>query len=117
MFNSELYTTPAEVIEIMLKGETIENKTILEPSAGKGDIVDYLNEYGAKSHCSNWRHKTNQRTVKEFGRQFQPSFKLWRRLDIQQKETGRSTSGFNKLHAARQSTGIRKHQFASDCKR
>ena len=45
MFNSEFYPTPAEVIEIMLQGETIENKTILEPSAGKGDIVDYLNEY------------------------------------------------------------------------
>ena len=49
MFNSEFYPTPAEVIEIMLQGETIENKTILEPSAGKGDIVDYLNEYGAKN--------------------------------------------------------------------
>ena len=48
MFNQEFYPTPAEVIEIMLQGETIENKTILEPSAGKGDIVDYLNEYGAK---------------------------------------------------------------------
>ena len=46
MFNQEFYPTPAEVIEIMLQGETIENKTILEPSAGKGDIVDYLNEYG-----------------------------------------------------------------------
>jgi len=49
MFNPEFYPTPAEVIETMLQGETIENKTILEPSAGKGDIVDYLNEYGAKN--------------------------------------------------------------------
>ena len=49
MFNPEFYPTPAEVIEIMLQGEEIENKTILEPSAGKGDIVDYLNEYGAKN--------------------------------------------------------------------
>lgn len=49
MFNPEFYPTPAEVIEIMLQGEEIENKTILEPSAGKGDIVDYLNEYAAKS--------------------------------------------------------------------
>jgi len=49
MFNSEFYPTPPAVIETMLQGETIENKTILEPSAGKGDIVDYLNEYGAKS--------------------------------------------------------------------
>lgn len=49
MFNSEFYPTPPAVIETMLQGETIENKTILEPSAGKGDIVDYLNEYGAKN--------------------------------------------------------------------
>lgn len=49
MFNPEFYPTPAEVIHIMLQGETIENKTFLEPSAGKGDIVDYLNEYQAKS--------------------------------------------------------------------
>lgn len=49
MFNSEFYPTPPAVIETMLQGETIENKTILEPSAGKGDIVDYLNEYAAKS--------------------------------------------------------------------
>ena len=49
MFNPEFYPTPADVIEIMLQGEEIENKTILEPSAGKGDIVDYLNEYGAKN--------------------------------------------------------------------
>jgi len=25
-----------------------ENKVVLEPSAGKGDIIDYLNENGAK---------------------------------------------------------------------
>jgi hypothetical protein len=49
MFNPEFYPTPAEVIEIMLQGERVQNKTILEPSAGKGDIVDYLSEYGAKS--------------------------------------------------------------------
>ena len=35
MFNPEFYPTPAEVIEIMLQGEEIENKTILEPSAEK----------------------------------------------------------------------------------
>ena len=28
MFNPEFYPTPAEVIEIMLQGEEIENKTI-----------------------------------------------------------------------------------------
>ena len=33
MFNPEFYPTPAEVIEIMLQGEEIENKTILQPTA------------------------------------------------------------------------------------
>ncbi len=49
MFNPEFYPTPADVIELMLQGQEIENKIFLEPSAGKGDIVDYLREYGAKS--------------------------------------------------------------------
>ena len=41
MFNNiELYPTPDNVIEKMLNGESIEDKIILEPSAGKGDIVD-----------------------------------------------------------------------------
>lgn len=48
MFNPDFYPTPQEVIFSMLEGVTIENKTILEPSAGKGDIIDYLNYNGAK---------------------------------------------------------------------
>jgi hypothetical protein len=48
MFNSDFYPTPEDVIDKMLDGIEIENKTILEPSAGKGDIIDYLNLYGAK---------------------------------------------------------------------
>src|SRR5260221_7574145 len=42
MFTEEFYPTPPHVIGLMLDGETIEGKTILEPQAGKGDIVDYL---------------------------------------------------------------------------
>lgn len=42
MFDPEFFPTPVQVIETMLDGETINGKTILEPSAGKGDIVDYL---------------------------------------------------------------------------
>ncbi len=51
MFNSnkDFFPTPLEVINIMMEGETIENKTFLEPSAGKGNIVDYLLEQGAKN--------------------------------------------------------------------
>ena len=45
--NVDFYPTPVEVIKTMLLGEDIFNKVILEPSAGKGDIVDYLKENGA----------------------------------------------------------------------
>lgn len=46
MFDKEFYPTPRNVIERM--GIDCEGKTCLEPSAGKGDIVDYLKELGAK---------------------------------------------------------------------
>lgn len=48
MFNKDFYPTPTEVIEKMLMGADLRNKIILEPSAGKGNIVDYLNNFGAK---------------------------------------------------------------------
>ena len=48
MFNKDFYPTPTNVIEEMLFGISIENKVILEPSAGKGNIVDYLRLHGAK---------------------------------------------------------------------
>lgn len=40
MFDSEFYPTPKNVINQM--GIDCVNKIVLEPSAGKGDIVDYL---------------------------------------------------------------------------
>ena len=46
--NPDLYPTPNEVIFAMLDGVTIQDKIILEPSAGKGNIIDYLNDNGAK---------------------------------------------------------------------
>lgn len=48
MFDKEFYPTPTAVIELMLQGIDIHNKVALEPSAGKGNIVDYLNSFGAK---------------------------------------------------------------------
>ena len=48
MFNKDFYPTPKEVIEQMMFGIDITNNVFLEPSAGKGNIVDYLNEHGAK---------------------------------------------------------------------
>ncbi len=48
LFNeNEFYPTPSHVIELMCEGLKIEGKTILEPSAGKGDIVNYLKAQGA----------------------------------------------------------------------
>ncbi|MDR2286208.1 MAG: DUF4942 domain-containing protein [Prevotellaceae bacterium] len=48
MFNRDFYPTPKRVVEQMMFDIDIAGKTILEPSAGKGDMVDYLKEYGAK---------------------------------------------------------------------
>ncbi len=49
MFNKDFFPTPLEVIETMTEGETLQGAVILEPSGGKGDIVDYLLSAGAKN--------------------------------------------------------------------
>lgn len=48
IFDKDFFPTPENVIEKMLEGVAIENKIILEPEAGKGDIMDYCNNHGAK---------------------------------------------------------------------
>ncbi len=48
MFGHEFYPTPRVVIERMLSSVDINNRIFLEPSAGKGNIVDYLKEFNAK---------------------------------------------------------------------
>lgn len=48
MFNPDFYPTPDDVIAVMLDGIDVLDKVVLEPSAGKGDIIDYLKLYGAK---------------------------------------------------------------------
>lgn len=45
--NADFYPTPVEVINTMMMGENFIGKTILEPSAGKGNIVDWLKANGA----------------------------------------------------------------------
>lgn len=47
LFSKELYPTPPEVIARMMQGEDFINKTILEPSAGTGNIVSWLQDNGA----------------------------------------------------------------------
>jgi len=46
--NSDFYPTPQEVIYKMLQHYDVNGKVILEPSAGKGDIIDVLISDGAK---------------------------------------------------------------------
>lgn len=45
--NPDFYPTPDEVIEKMMMNVDIIGKTILKPSAGKGNIVDWLKAHGA----------------------------------------------------------------------
>ena len=44
MFDKEFYPTPKEVIQKMIAPyeKNMSRLTILEPSAGKGDIIDYI---------------------------------------------------------------------------
>lgn len=48
MFDGDFYPTPNEVIDRMLEVSDVRGKIVLEPSAGRGNIVDYLNNAGAK---------------------------------------------------------------------
>ena len=45
--NPDFYPTPVSVIEQMMLGEDFVGKTVLEPSAGSGNIVDWLKSHGA----------------------------------------------------------------------
>lgn len=50
MFNKDFFPTPTNVLEQM--GIDCYNKTVLEPSAGSGNIIDYLKENGCKQVLS-----------------------------------------------------------------
>lgn len=47
LFNRDFYPTPKSVIDIMMQGEDVTDKIILEPSAGSGNIVQWLVGHGA----------------------------------------------------------------------
>lgn len=49
IFDEEFYPTPTEVIDRMMRDEDVNGKHILEPSAGSGNIVDWLYSHGAES--------------------------------------------------------------------
>ncbi len=48
MFNQDFYPTPPHVVDFMLRGVEVQDKIILEPSSGKGNIIDHLKANGAK---------------------------------------------------------------------
>ena len=47
MFDKNFYPTPKHIIEKMIGSDIrdISHKKILEPSAGKGDICDFISSY------------------------------------------------------------------------
>ena len=48
IFDRDFYPTPESVIGQMLQGHDVAGKIILEPSAGSGNIVEYLQKNFAK---------------------------------------------------------------------
>ena len=62
MFHSEFYPTPKEVLYMMQLD--CKDKVILEPHAGKGKIVDFCKENGAKEVLTIEINKDLQEIVK-----------------------------------------------------
>jgi len=65
MFTPDFYPTPDNVIEQMLFGVDIAGKVILEPSCGKGNIVDYLKRNGAKEVIGCEKHEDLRRIASQ----------------------------------------------------
>lgn len=63
MFHKEFYPTPPEVILMMDLDP--KNKVILEPQAGKGDIIDYCKNSGAKEVLAFEINEDLQQIVKQ----------------------------------------------------
>lgn len=81
MFNKDFYPTPNNVIEQILLGVDIQNKVILEPSAGKGNIIDYLYNNGAKELLSCEINNDLAKIVSTKSRFLKPDF-----LDVTSEE-------------------------------
>lgn len=52
MFNADFFPTPENVIAEMMAGVDVAGKIVLEPSGGKGDIVQWLKDNGSKQVIS-----------------------------------------------------------------
>lgn len=61
--NADFYPTPTNVINTMMLGEDILGKTILEPSAGSGNIVSWLKDNGAGEVIACEKDKTLQKLL------------------------------------------------------
>ncbi len=66
--NGDLYPTPQETIYKMLQYFDVSNKVILEPSAGKGDIINVLIQEGAKEVLYCEKSEVMQKTLNGLGR-------------------------------------------------
>lgn len=63
--NVDFYPTPDDVINTMMLGEDILGKTVLEPSAGSGNIVRWLKRNGARNVIACERDKQLQMLLVE----------------------------------------------------
>ena len=74
MFDKEFYPTPTRVIEMMTSGLDLSGKTVLEPSAGAGHIVDHARNLGARSVIACERNENLRRIVGGKCRILRPDF-------------------------------------------
>ena len=63
IFEEEFYPTPKGVIDRMMMGENVAGKIVLEPSAGSGNIVEWLKENRAKEVLACERNADLQKIV------------------------------------------------------
>lgn len=81
MFNQDFYPTPESVVYSMLQGSEVNGKIILEPSAGKGNIIRVLQKEGAKEVISCELNDELSAIVKGISRFLKPNF-----LDVTKEE-------------------------------
>ena len=82
MFNQDFYPTPESVVYAMLQGSEVSNKVILEPSAGKGNIVNVLNLLGAKEVLTCEINNDLATIVKEQSKFLKPDFMQVKREEV-----------------------------------
>ena len=59
-FNRDFFPTPVDVIDQMMQFSEVQGKIVLEPSAGSGNIVDWLRY--EDDECNRARCCNEQRT-------------------------------------------------------